>query len=118
MLTLFFTIVFLAELIVAGKIVSVIKQADANVCAINTQVCEIKPQLKKGMQSAASGVKAAANGVGLVNKFIDKRKRELYISLIKGILSIVIFIMIKKYPHKRCLTIVDVLFTFDNILKA
>ena len=118
MLTLFFTIVFIAELIVAGKVISVIKQADGTVCEINSQVSELKPQICKNLEGLSKSVEAATKGVGTINQFLDKKKRDLYISLLKGILGLVVFVLLKKYPHKRWLSVVDLVFTFDSLLKA
>ena len=99
MLTIFFIIVFIAELIVAGKVISVLKECSATVCSINNQVTETK-------------------SAGLMTKFLEKRRRDAIIALTKGVAGIVIFLLIKKYPNKRLLSVVDVIFSLDNLLKA
>lgn len=118
MLTIFFIIVFIAELIVAGKVISALKECSATVCSINNQVTETKSAVSKSVQSVSSGVKSAAKTAGLMTKFLEKRRRDAIIALTKGVAGIVIFLLIKKYPNKRLLSVVDVIFSLDNLLKA
>lgn len=118
MLILFFTIVFIAELIVGAKIVSVIKDANNTVSEINTQVVHLRPLIADGMRGANAGVKSAAKSVGFMTKFLETKKRAVIISLVKGFVGIVIFLMIKKYPNKRILSIIDMIYTVDNIMSA
>ena len=118
MLTIFFVIVFIAELIVAGKVISVLKDADAKVCEINDQVTEAKPVVVSSMNSVSAGVKSAAKGVDTAVKFLEKKRRSAIISLTKAVAGIVIFLLIKKYPHKRLLTAVDAIYSLDSLLKT
>ena len=118
MLTVFFIIVFIAEIIVAGKVISVLKDTSSKICEINSQVLEAKSAVKQSMKSVGSGVKSAAKGVGFATKFLEKRRRLAIISLSKAVLGIVIFLLIRKYPHNRILSVVDVIYSFDNLLKA
>ena len=118
MLTIFFIIVFIAELIVAAKVISILKNASASVCSINNQVTETKASLEKSMHSVSSGVKSAAKGAGFLTKFLEKRRRDAIIALSKGVLGIVIFLLIRKYPNKRLLSVVDVIYSLDNLLKV
>ena len=113
---MFFVIVFIAQLIVTAKIISVLTQASAAVCNINNQVTELRPVVVSGLSSASGGVKSAAKGVGFVTKFLEKRKRAVLVSVIKCILGITIFMLIKKFPHKRYLSFIDVIFNFENLL--
>lgn len=118
MLTIFFIIVFIAELIVAGKVISVLKDADAKVCEINNQVTEAKPVVVSGLNSVSSGVKSAAKGVETATKFLEKKRREAIVGLTKAVVGIVVFLLIKKYPHKRLLTAVDAVYSLDNLLRT
>ena len=118
MLTVFFVIVFIAELIVAGKVISVIKDTSSKICDINRQVTEVKSAVKQSLKSVGKGVKSAAKGVGFMTKFLEKKRRTAIISLAKAVLGIVIFLLIRKYPHKRILSVVDVVYSLDNLLKV
>jgi hypothetical protein len=53
MFVLFFVIVFIAELIVASKIIQIIKKADAKICTVNEQILSARPQIKKGITSVS-----------------------------------------------------------------
>lgn len=117
MFILFFTIVFIAELIVVAKLISVLKQADATVLEINSQVNETKPQISQGMTCAKEGVKVVTKGVGALATFVESKKKESFKIAVKLILSIVLLLLLKKFPNKKLLTVVDVLFALSNILK-
>jgi len=117
MLILFFTIVFIAELIVAEKAISWIKQKNLVVCEINQQITEIKPLIDKGVISAKNGVCSLTNGMCAVSKFILSKKREGIKILTKIVFAGIMLIVLKKMPNKKILTVVDVLFTFANLLK-
>ena len=117
-MTIFFIIVFIAELIVAAKVISVLKGVSANVACINNQVVATRAAIGKSMHSVSSGVKSAAKGAGVLTKFLEKRRRDAIISLSKGVLGIVIFLLIRKYPNKRLLSVVDVIYSLDNLLKV
>ena len=119
MLTIFFIIVFIAELIVAGKVISVLKECSATVCSINNQVTETKSAVSKSVQSVSSGVKSAAKTAGLMTKFLEKRRRDAIIALTKGVAGIVIFLLI--FPSFRCFVsfiYVIVLYTAQRVFMA
>ena len=118
MLTIFFVIVFIAELIVAEKVISTLKKTSAAVCEINDQVSEIKPVVASSMRSVSSGVNSAAKGVGAFTKFLEKKRKFAIVSLTKAVLGIVIFLAIKKFPHKKMLSVVDVFFALGKLIKA
>ena len=118
MLTIFFVIVFIAELIVAEKIISTLKKTSATVCEINDQVSEIKPVVASSMHGVSSGVNSAAKGVETLTKFLEDKRRSLIVSLIKAALGIAVFLMIKKYPHKKWLSLVDVFFALGKLIRS
>ena len=47
MLTLFFTIIFLAEIIVAGWVISWIIKLDKKVCETNKKMLEFQPKMRE-----------------------------------------------------------------------
>lgn len=76
MFVLFFVIVFIAELIVASKIIQIIKKADAKICTVNEQILSARPQIKKGITS----VRIEINKIHLSITQIQiklKRKRRI-----------------------------------------
>lgn len=117
MLILFFTIVFIAELIVAGKIISIINQARASVNQANLSLEESKPMIKKGIIAAKNGVTTVTKGVSGVSMFFASKKKEAFKFLIKGIAALVLLIFLKKLPHKKVLSMIDILFALDSFIK-
>lgn len=118
MLTIFFIIIFIAELIIFEKIISVIRNCTKSVQQINNQVEEIKPILTKHITSAKSGVGNITKGVFSVSKFLTRRKMQALIAITKGALALVLFLILKKMPNKKILTAVDLIYAITNIAKA
>lgn len=117
MLILFFTIVFIAELIVAGKVISVLKQASSSVQNISAQFDETKPAITNGITAAQKGVFAMSKGLDSFSVFVDGKKKEAFKYLIKGIIAVVLLVFLKNLPHKKVLSAVDVLFALSNLIK-
>ena len=117
MLILFFTIVFIAELIVVGKIVSILKQASCTIKEINEQVLETKPVISNSLNAAKNGVTTVTKGVGSISTFIEGKKKDAFKIVVKGAVALVILLFLRKLPHKKVLTAVDILFAIGNLLK-
>lgn len=117
MLILFFTIVFIAELIVAGKIISVLNNVRASVNDVNNQVTEAKPVISDGMRVAKNGVSTVTKGLGNLSSYISGKKKEALKIAVKGLVALVLLLFLRKLPHKKVLTAVDILFAIGNILK-
>ena len=117
MLIIFFTIVFIAELIVIAKILSLLKRANDSICEINSQVIEVKPIIKKGLSDAKKGVSGMTSGVDGFSTFVKKKKKDIIIFAIKGTVAIILIFALKKFPNKRCLKFVDNLISIGNFLK-
>ena len=117
MLILFFTIVFIAELIVAGKVISILKQASSSLNEINVQIDEAKSAITKGVVAAKNGVATVTKGVSGFSAFLAGKQKEVFKYLVKGIIAIVLLVFLRKLPHKKVLSVVDVLFAIGNLLK-
>lgn len=118
MFVLFFTIVFIAELIVVAKVISVLQKCDSQVQEFNNQIIQINPEFKKGVEGAQKAVTSLTGGVGLFNKFIDKKKYELIRLAAKAALAVLFVIVIKKIPNKKLLTVIDMVFMFEKFLQT
>ena len=117
MLILFFTIVFIAELIVVGKVISVIKQASSSVNEFGARLEEVKPAITSGVVTVKNGVSSVTKGLGAFSLFVENKKNEVFKYLVKGILALVLLVFLKKLPHKKVLSFVDILFALNNLLK-
>lgn len=76
MLVLFFTIIFIAELIIAGQIIALIQKARQNVCQINKTVTDIKPELERNICDIRIAINTVLLRITGVHGFIDKRKED------------------------------------------
>ena len=117
MLILFFTIVFIAELIVAGKVISILKQVSVSVNEISNQLDEVKPTITQGVVAAKNGVAVVTKGVNGISSFVESKQKEVFKCLVKGIVALVLLVFLRKLPHKKVLSVVDVLFAIGNLLK-
>ena len=117
MLILFFTIVFIAELIVVGKIVSILKQTSNTIKEINNQVIEIKPIILNNLGTTKKGVSTVTKSVGNISSFVEGKKKDAFKFVVKGIVAIVVLLFLRKLPHKKVLTVIDILFAINNLLK-
>lgn len=118
MLTVFFIVIFIAELIIFEKIISVIKNCTKSVQKINNQVEEIKPVITKHLTTAKSGVNSVTKGVSSASKFLTKRKMQVLIALTKGAVALILFLILKKMPNKKVLTAVDLIYAISNLANA
>lgn len=117
MLILFFTIVFIAELIVTAKVVSILKQTSCSINEITEQLVQTKPTITEGLSTAKKGVSSVTKSVGSISTFIEGKKKDAFKIVVKGILALALLIFLRKLPHKKVMTTVDVLFALSNLLK-
>ena len=117
MLILFFTIVFIAELIVTAKVVSILKQTSSSINEVTEQLVQTKPAITEGLSAAKKGVSTVTKGVGSISTFIEGKKKDAFKFAIKGVLALVLLIFLRKLPHKKVMTTIDVLFAIGNLLK-
>lgn len=116
MLTIFFTIIFIAELIVASRIISFIADADKAVCTINQKVLEFQPVMQTNIRKAKSVISLILSSLDYFVTFIAEKKDDCTNALKKNILTSVLFLVLK-IPGKRIFTIVDILLTLKNLVK-
>ena len=98
MLTLFFTIIFLAEIIVAGWVISWIIKLDKKVCETNKKMLEFQPKMREQIKKLTCTL-------------------ELVNSLKKNIITTILF-MILKIPFKQIATGVEILLLIKKILRV
>lgn len=76
MLVLFFTIIFIAELIIAGQIIALIQKARRNVCQINQTVTDMKPEIERNICDVRIAINTILLRITGVHGFVDKRKED------------------------------------------
>ena len=110
MLTLFFTIIFIAEVIIALQVIAFINKADKAVIAFNEQVGVISPQIKASVLDARILVNKALLKVYNLAEIMGKQKHKVKQSVIKNILTTLLFFMLSS-NGKQVLATIDLIFT-------
>ena len=117
MFVLFFVIVFIAELIVASKIIQIIKKADAKVCTVNEQILSARPQIKKGITSVRIEINKIHLSITQIQIKLKKKKEEYKIVLLKNILTGICFLLLN-YNAKRALTTVELALSLKDFISS
>lgn len=116
MLTIFFTIIFIAELIIAGWIISALQKADKYVCEINQKVINIQPVLKRQINQFQITVNTILLGVDYFAAFLTKKKDECVNVCSKNIITTVIYLFLNT-GGKRVFAFVDLLIALVKFIK-
>ena len=117
MFVLFFVIVFIAELIVASKIVQIIKKADAKICTVNEQILSARPQIKKGITSVRIEINKILLSITQIQIKLKKKKEEYKIVLLKNVLTWICFLLLN-YNVKRALTTVELVLSLKDFISS
>lgn len=115
MFNLFFIIVFIAEIIIAAKIIEILKQWDKKVCCVNESITSHRPNIYKNLLTAKLSVNKLLLGVTQTKIKLKKKKEQYKIVLIKNLITAICFIILN-YNAKRALTIVELLLSLKNVL--
>jgi hypothetical protein len=86
-MTLFIAIVFMAELIIAAALISIIIYADKKVLALSARVAEFNPQLEEGFFAFRAMLKHAHKAVEALVCLVRRKKNWM---LIKSIILTVV----------------------------
>ena len=116
MLVLFFTIIFLAELIVASWLITQITKARKLVCEVNQQVIDVKPLIKENMEKAHEILSKTLASLEEFMKFLAEKKGELGTLMNRNIFSTAVAIILK-LPFKEILALLEVIIKVKKILK-
>jgi hypothetical protein len=116
MLILFFTIVFIAELIVLEKAVSSILKLKKQVCDLNTQVIAFRPQIKTGIKDVRVALAKILSKLNCFVTFVVEKRIDCGEN-IKRTLATKVLAFILKIPVKRIWAIVNTILTIRKFLK-
>lgn len=117
MLTIFFTIIFIAELIIACWVISVIQKLDRKVCEMNQKVLDFQPVLKERICKFQIAVNTVLLGIDYFAQFITKKKDECLNYLSKNIITAILFLVLNT-SGKKVLTFVDLFFSFKKFMQT
>ncbi len=116
MLVIFFTIVFLAELIIASWIIGKINNARKLVAEYNQQVTNLQPVIKSGIISTRENITKTLNSLNSFVRFLAEKKCQCTGLIERNILS-TFLAFITKLPYKQILSILEILLTLKKFLK-
>lgn len=117
MLHLFFTITFVAEIIVGFWVVSKLKQWDKAVLEKNNQVIACQPVLKETLTEVKANVNKSMLALTSLVTFIGETKGECKKLFSKNFLS-ALGCLILKIPFKQIMTVLDVILTVKKFLRV
>ncbi len=116
MLNLFFTIVFLAEIILAHWLISKIIKLDNYVKALNFLVVDRQSELKITLKSARCSVNKAMLMFANIVTFINAKQSQCKTLFSENLLS-VIGCSVLKIPFKQMFTVLDTVLTLKRLLR-
>ena len=116
MLVLFFTIIFIAEIIIATWLISHIKAFDQNICTLNEKVLGFQPQIKSCFTKIRAEVAKVLLALDKFVEFMASQGINCKEQLKKCILS-KILMAILKIPVKEIATILDIVMFIKKLLK-
>jgi hypothetical protein len=115
MLVLFFTIIFLAELIVAGWLIAQITKARKFVCEVNEQVTTVQPLIKENIEKAHEILSKTLVSLEAFMKFLAEKQGEFGTLFNRNIFSTAVAIVLK-LPFKEILSLLEVIIKVKKIL--
>ena len=116
MLTLFFTLTFLAELIVANWIITKIIKFNNQVKEINVRVIEYQPLLKRSIQKTHGKITKSLNSLNCFVQFVADKKHECKELCSKNIITSIVCLIVK-LPYKQIFSALEVILAIKKIIK-
>lgn len=116
MLTLFFTITFLAELIVAHWIISKITRFNKRINTVNEQMLKYQPILRRNIQKIHNKLTKSLDSLNCFVKFIADKKHECKELCSKNIITSIVC-LIAKLPYKQIFSALEVILAIKKILR-
>ena len=117
MFTLFFLIIFLAELIVAGWIISKIRKANEIVLGYNQKVTAFNPCLKADLQKIKEIAAAIHSKLDCFTASVSDKKEKCK-NLFKNKFLTELAMWLMKIPYKKIITILEIILTIRKIIKV
>jgi hypothetical protein len=116
MLYIFFTIVFIAELIVLEKIISSLRKLNNAVCDINSKILEFQPKIKDDIKALRITISGVLGKLDCFVTFVAKKRTDCGKQISKNLLlKILGFIL--RIPAKRILTVLDIVLMIRKVWK-
>ena len=108
MLGLFFTIVFISELIIASWVISHLRMWNKAVCNANIKVLAIKPKICKILVKFKTSVELITTGYDKAVLFVVNQKSNMINIIVKNLVT-VILVFLLKVPARKAIVFFDVI---------
>jgi len=116
MLVLFFTIIFIAELIVTTWLISLIINLDKTVCELNQKVLTIQPEIKDNIQITKNIISQILSGLDCFTKFISTKREDCKNALKQNLLSTIAGFILR-IPVKKIIALINIVLTIKKFIK-
>ena len=117
MYTFFFTILFIAEVIITVHIVAFIIKCDRKVCEINYSMTGVKEILPDILGYVKGIVSNASLNVSLLKKTISDKKNKYKFFILKHVITGLLFVLLNT-KGKKIITFVELLFAFREFIDS
>ena len=115
MFTLFFTIIFLAELIITGWLIWAILKLDSYVCALNEQILESHIPIKKTFLNLNLFINRILLSVTNIKLKLEEKKKNYLNTILKSILVTILFLTMDK-KGKQILSTADTILSVIKLI--
>ncbi|MBD5402111.1 hypothetical protein HDR58_04855 [bacterium] len=116
MLILFFTIIFIAELIIVSWIISKLNKFNTVICKTNEEITAIRPVIKDEIEKVRTDIYAVNKKMGEFSNFLDVRKND-YLNMFKPQIWSTIGKLILNADWKKFLIIIDIFLGIKKFLR-
>ena len=117
MLTFFFIIVFIAEIIITSSLISLILKLDKKVCEINKCFPVINPLVENTFTLVRININSIALALNKVQIKIAQQKDKYKTIIIKNIITFALFILLS-HNAKKIISVTELAFSAADLGKA
>jgi len=117
MLTFFFIIVFIAELIIVCSLISWILKLDKKVCELNECFSVINPIIEDTITSVRISINSAALTLNKIQIKIAQKKDKYKTLVIKNIVTFILFLVLSNNA-KKVISVTELAFSMVDLSKA
>lgn len=114
MLVLFFTIIFIAELIITSWVISQLIKADKAVCEANIKVTKYRPYIKNKLQIIKTANNIIYSSIDYFNLYVEDKKSKIQSIINKDLLTTLI-VTFSKVPYKKIWTIINIITSINKL---
>lgn len=116
MLTFFFIIVFVAEVVLTVNIILLILKCDKKICEINQVITSVTPDVEKSLCSLRISINSLNLTLNRIQIKIEQKKDEYKTIIFKYFITALLFLLLNT-NGKKIMSNVETAFTVLDIIK-